>query len=101
MPSFFHDGDALRGFDSANEYGSAVSGFAAGEVDAPVYAVGAIDIKAGRFAKHGAVSWGGAGIAVRGRFCLVVGFGFDNDAANAVCQKSSAYQLPGDNRGIL
>ncbi|CAN7697332.1 hypothetical protein LJR290_005707 [Variovorax sp. LjRoot290] len=69
---------------------------AADEVEAPVDAVGAIDVGAPRRPEHRGVALGRAAEAVRGRVVAIVGLGLDDAAADAVDQQRDADQQARD-----
>jgi hypothetical protein len=69
---------------------------AADEIEAPVDAIGAVDVRTAGWTEHRRVAQGGAAEAVRGRVLAVVGLGLDDAAADAVDQQQRADQRTGD-----
>ena len=68
----------------------------ADKVDAPVNAVGAVDVRMARRAEHGRVAAGAAAVAVGGRVLVVVGLDLDDLAADSVDQECGTDQLGRD-----
>ncbi len=82
--------------EGADQHGACRTRFLADEIDAPVDAVGAIDIgKAGR-AEHHLVARRRPAVRMRGRFGVMIGLDLDNDAADAVHQQRRADQIGSD-----
>ena len=67
--------------------------FTTDKIDAPVNAVGTIDIHAAGRTKHGGIADAGAAKTVRCRVFPVVGLRLDNQAADTMDQQANAYQL--------
>jgi hypothetical protein len=78
--------------ERAQQHPGAMPGGHADEVEAPVQAVGAVDIGMARRAEHRRVACRVSGEAVRGRVGLVVGLGLDDDAADTVDEDPGADQ---------
>ena len=93
-PAAAHGGKALRRFDGADQDRAGRAGRLADEVQAPVDAIGPVDVdKPGR-AEHDAVTLGLAAIAVGGRVGVVIGLELDDHAAHAADHQGRADQLP-------
>jgi hypothetical protein len=70
--------------------------FAADQVQAPVDAVGAVDVGPADRPEHRRVAGGGAVEGVRGGILVVVGLGLDDPSADAVQRQRPADQVAGD-----
>ncbi len=91
-----HGGEAARGYEGANEDGARRSLRLAYEVEAPVDAVGAVDIGEPRCAEHHRVARGTAAVGMRGRIGVMVGLDLRDDAARALEQQRGADQVGRD-----
>src|SRR4029077_8192796 len=65
----------------------------AGEVQAPLDAVGAVDVRVPRRAEHRLVALRAAAVAVRSRILVIVGLDLDDHAADAVDVELRADEL--------
>jgi len=85
-----HFGDAVGRLDRPDQHGARI---AADEIEAPVDAVGAIDVDARRSGEHGAVAWCRATIGVRRGIIGMVGLDLDDNAADAINQQRGPDQI--------
>ncbi len=91
-----HRRDTVGRFQCADQDRAGGAGLFADEIDAPVDAVGAVDIgKSGRSEHHG-ISRRRPPIGMRRRLGVMVGLEFDDDAADAIDQKGRADQVGRD-----
>src|SRR6266404_1796793 len=91
-----HRGEALRGRERADEHRAGTALRLAYEVEAPVHAVGAVDIGVARRTEHHAVALGAAAERMRGRIGVMVGLDLDDDAADALEQQRRADEIGSD-----
>ena len=87
-----HLGDALKGFEGADEDAAADSGDFGAHVEHKVVAIAEIDVGVAAAKEHGAIARGGSAKVVGGGIALRIGFGFDDPAA-----KSAAGELANHN----
>ena len=96
MAAAAHRGQAMRRLQRADQHGGGRAFLLADEVDAPVDAVGAVDIgKAGR-AEHDLVPRRRAVVGVRRRLGMMIGLDLDDDPADAVDQHGRTDQVGRD-----
>src|SRR5258708_36840089 len=86
-------GEALRGRERADEHRAGTALRLAYEVEAPVHAVGAVDIGVARRTEHHAVALGAAAERMRGRIGVMVGLDLDDDAADRLEQQRRADEI--------
>ena len=79
-----HCGYTLGRLDRADEDGAGASLPLADEIQAPVNAVGAVDVGVTRRAEHYGVALGAAAEAMRGGIGVMIGLDLDDDAARAL-----------------
>ena len=91
-----HRREAFGRLQRADEHRGRAAFAFADEVDAPVDAVGAVDVGEARRAEHHGVARRHPAIAVRGRLGVVIGLELDDDAAHAVEQQRRANQFGRD-----
>ena len=96
-----HRLNAMRRLKRPYEHASPVAFFEADEIQAPMQAVGAIDIDVARRPEQGCIASGFASVAVRGRITLVIGLGFDDHASDTLYQQQSSDQRSRDQYCIL
>ena len=80
----------------ADQHGAGRAFLFADEIDAPVDAVGAIDIGKARRAEHHEVARRRPAERMRGRLGVMIGLDLDDDAADAVDQQRRADQVGRD-----
>ena len=78
-----HLGDALEGFEGADQDAAADPGDFGAHVEHEVVAIAEIDVGVAAAKKHGAIARGGSAKVVRGGVALGVSFGFDDATAKA------------------
>src|SRR5262245_15778999 len=91
-----HRGEALRGGERADQHRAGAALGLAYEVEAPVHAIGAVDIGVTRRTEHHAVAFGAAAKGMRGRVGMVIGLELDDDAADALEQQRRSDEIGGD-----
>jgi len=90
--AFAHARQSVRRLQRADQHPGAVPGLAADEVQAPMDAVGAVDVGVARGAEQRGIARPLATEAVGGRLGAVVGLGLDDAPAHAVDQQRDADQ---------
>ena len=88
-----HHAKAGRRLDGPDQHGAGRPCRFADEVQAPVNAVGAIDIGVARRSKHDGIAAGHAAKAVRRRVGMMVGLDFDQPAADPVHKERRTDQI--------
>ena len=88
-----HQIEAGERLERADEHRVRDSLRLADEVEAPVHAVGAVDVRATRRAEHRRVAIGAAAVAVRGRIFVVIRLDLDDPPADAVDVQLGTDQL--------
>ena len=91
-----HLRDAICRFQRTNQDRTRRALARADEIQAPVDAVGPIDIGVARRAEHHRIALGTAAIGMRGRLSLVIGLGLDDHAPDAVNGELAPDQGPRD-----
>jgi hypothetical protein len=91
-----HGGYAVRRLQRADQHGAGRACRLADEIDAPVDAVGAVDISKSGWAEHHEVARCGAAKRVRSRVQMVIGLDLDDDTADAVDQERCSDQVGGN-----
>ena len=86
-PAVDHCRYAGRRLQRANQYTRSVSGFAAHEIQAPMNAIGQVDICPAGRPEHDVIARRGPRIAVRRRVLPVVSLGLDDDSAHSIDQQ--------------
>ena len=80
----------MRRFKRADQDRAGTAFMFANKVQAPVDAVGSVDVGVARRAEHHRIAFGTSDVRVRCRLGVVVGFDFDDRAANTVDEQSCA-----------
>src|ERR1700732_3914840 len=96
MPSAAHRGHAVGRLQGADQHRARRTLLFADEIDAPMDAVGAIDVSEAGWAKHHSVARCGTPNRVRRRLGVMIGLDLDDDAADAVHQQGGADQVGRD-----
>jgi hypothetical protein len=88
-----HDLQPGGGLDRPDQHGTAQRLGTADGVEAPVQAVGAIDIGVPGWTEHGGIARRTAPMAVRGGILMVIGLGLDDQPADPVDQQPGPDQI--------
>ena len=91
-----HDVETVRRLERADQHRLGAAGLVAHEVEAPVDAVGAVDVRVARRAEHDRVPRRLPAEAVTRGILLVVGLDLDDPAADAVDEERHADQVGRD-----
>ena len=91
-----HRGEAVCRLQRPDQDGAGAACFLADEVEAPVDAVGTVDIGIAGRAEHHRVALGAADVGMRCRVGVMIGLNLDDDAAHAIDQQCCADQLGRD-----
>jgi hypothetical protein len=104
LAMLLHLGNALEGFEGADEDTAADSGDFGGDVEHEVVAVAEIDVGVAAAQEHGAIARGGSAKVVGGGIALRISLGFYDAAAEAGAGEFADYdfadQEAGEGHGV-
>ena len=92
-PACTHGLDALGRLERADEHRGRFAFGLAHEVEAPMHAVGAVDVRVPGRTEHGLVALGAAAVGMARRIEVVVRLSLDNPPADAVDEERAADDL--------